>query len=418
MHHSRPRIATLLSGKRLHFIGAALRLSGIINAIVLSILAPKAFGADAYGIGVAVLAIPFAVQGLLEPAVNSIAISCAGSADGKSGVAALLRFIAIGAVLGFVALLVRLALTDSIGTASIRQQVAIPGIFLTFYLLNTLLTGLAYGKRMYATILCGYAFSGITFVGSVIGFSSFGTYGLYLSALVWQISLSIIYLTKLSIRQELFQIWREPSTGMWCMFRTQLMPAMASRVSLVSLNTLSVIWYAAISLPAETAAFKVTLALAGLVKFAVPVSPEILQSAMMSDEASDRRRVIVVLILSAVSAVVVTTGMFYVAEPVRVFLLDSTESSRALDWIIVAAPFLFLIGPISSVLFAMNQKIVLLASAVACVSIQFALSVLNFVPLGVAVGSISFVVVAMAMMLSRGSERSVNLLSKPVQQAK
>lgn len=404
----------MLSGRRLHFVGAALRLSGIVNAIVLSIVAPKAFGADAYGVGVAILAIPFAVQGLLEPAVNSIAISCAGSADGKSGIAALLRFIVIGAAMGWVALSVRLVLTDSFGAGRVFFQVAIPGLFLAFYLLNTLLTGLAYGQRIYTRILCGYAFSGVAFVGAVISFSSFGTVGLYLSTLVWQISLSIIYLTRHSIRHELIQVWHEPSTGMWSRFRTQLMPAMASRVSLVSLNTFSLIWYAAISLPAETAAFKVTLALAGLVKFAVPVSPEILQAAMMSDEASERRRVFVVLILSAVSAVVVTAGMFYVAEPIRVFLLGSTTSSRAIDWIIVAAPFLFLIGPISSVLFAMNQKIVLLTSAAACVSIQFALSVLNFVSLSVAVGSICFVAVALAMMLSRGSERSMNLLPNSV----
>lgn len=398
------------SARQLHLTGAIIRLSGITGVLASSIAAPYLLGATVYGFCSAAIAIPLSLQGLMEPGLNSIMIAHMRTRVGRAKIALTMRVMACLVVLGAVAIWFHLH--NFIANAQTPDffVFALLITFLILFLLNTLLTGLAYALNSHHAIILGYTIPGVVFLVSVCLLSRFDARGFFLATVAWQLTTTSLYFSNSRIRRSLALLARVQPAPMLTGFATEIVPAISSRIALVSLNTFSVVWLAAVSTPDATASFKVTLAMIGLLRFAIPISPEIIQSLLEQSEKNPHRSTFQAIWLACGLAFFASGVLAFFADSVRARLLNTLDEPEMLDYLFFAAPFLFCIAPLSSVLFAFRMKVTLAVSAMLCVVVQFLFSYLFGVAQGVIAGSIVFVVAALpGLICIRASDMPSNL---------
>lgn len=383
-------------------LGALIRGSGLLGMVVANLLAPLILGAEQYGISASLVAIPLAVQGLLEPAITALTIRWAGpaSSDWDSRMAAL-RTRSIGFVCaGIAALLLYTSYTLSgLPASEIWLLNGTTAVFLVAHIAHTHLMALAYAAEQHKALLWASCTGGLAYPASLVLLGDLGPRGFVLSLCVWQCVSIFSYLAFNGMRTQAIQLCRVASAEVRMEWKTEYLPAIAPRLTVVLLNSATVIAAAFVMSSEGVAGFKVTLTLIGLAKFLLPVSPEMLQVAL-SDSGKEREAESAMaskfLIAVFCAACVLSAGMYAIGDDVRSWLVGPLEGANAFDVMFLGMPFFFFISPLSAYLFAARSaKPLLVGFGVSTCCILLGLFT-GDLALAFTMGSIAYIVAALA----------------------
>jgi len=345
------------------------------------------------------------MQGLIEPTVTSMTIKFYGARHGRAHLAVMLRLLCTLCILGVVATTLQVATLDLRSRGMPRlETLLLISMSSVLFLVNTVLMGIGYARHQHRTIVRAYAVSGVLQTVLIIVLAPLGLVGFFLAMFAWQLTATAIYVGNRSIRRYAAVLLHAKQRNWMQTLKNDIAPAMSSRLTIVALTVLSVVWVAAISSPSETASYKITLTMTGLFKFLIPISPEMLQTYLggrhEGQSSNARNRVRLSLIVVFLLACVGSLAMYAVAGHVRMFLLGPTSSPPLVDALFVGAPFLFLINPLSSVLYSLGKRRLLMIGAALSIGVMTVAGALNLVPLGVSVGAFVYVVAVASPYLS------------------
>ncbi len=354
-------------------------------------------GAEFYGESLSLLAVPYIVQGILEPIIMAIQIRWLLLPDGAGRIAQLRRHL-IGA--GSVGILVSCAALVAMPTAATLSvlRLACTAGFLSLSILNAYLIGAVFALALHSHLWKSYSVYLLTFWVSLFLLKDQGTDGFLLSLCLSQLALLATLYASRTLRHYAASSGPVTAGTSKTLFKEYLL-ALSPRLAIIVLGPV-MLAFGAISMNAvNLAAYKLATTIANVIKLAIPISPETIQVSFNAcSERSYKRsrrfasRLFVALLLGAICL----SCIAYVCRHSLYLRLLGIMQPDSLRITFLGMPFFFLIQPLGSYLLALRRSRALVFSTGATILGASVVGGLFGVPAGFAAGSVGYVVAAVA----------------------
>lgn len=317
-----------------------LQAAAALALVAQNLLGPWWYGREAFGEATRALALPYLLQGLIEPIIVSLWI--ASTAGGEPGLALRRRLVFDTVlVLGAGVLAASALALESTGATAQSVAGAIAAV-ITFPLLlmSTLLIARVYTRKEFGALAWALLANALSFVMVLVIARPWSAAGFVIAIAVSHVILQVV------LKGHLIAIWREtwPLAAFSGRSETlaprpwaRYIAALAPKASLLWFNAGVLFVGSLLLVPSELAHLKVALVMAFAVLHVLPVSPYVLQahSASSEDALGLRRLGHGLLFLTIILAV--AAGVLWFALPwVERWLLGlPNERFRMLAW---AAP--------------------------------------------------------------------------------
>lgn len=384
--------------KRALFSGLVIRWCAGLT-VFTTFVAPRWIGTAEFGVAATVMAIPCLVQGFCEPVVMTLAIAQLGASDGRCKLARVRNDVTGAAVLGaMAAFLFALWYVPPDSTFNPAACGALAAAFLALATWNTWLIGLGYALKEHRVLMQTYVASGIAQPVMLWLLRGYGSGAFLLSLIVSQLAVLAVLWSSQNLRREFRSLLAAVPAGS----RSDYIAAVAPRISVLLLNTGTVLLAGILYSPARVAGFRLSIGVAGALNFLVPISPQILQSTLTSADASGRRSARIVLTISFAIMCGLCGGLFLWSDELLARLLQERSFSPMDGAIFLAMPFFLLIQPLSSYLYSTGRARITLWATLGCLT-AFAVGTIFLDPrLAFAGGAIVQIAVSLAL-LARGT---------------
>jgi len=383
--------------------GAMIQLAALLGIAAQNFLAPRLFGPKEYGLAIYLLAIPYFIQGLMEPVITSLTIKWQGT---ESHLSYLVRLWKDSALLGVVSVV---GIFTFVVSASgyqhwdkwITYSILTAGL-LILSIITTHLMAMAYAVQDYGSVLRGYLTSGFVLPSLLWILSVKGAEGLFLALLFNQVSVIAILLIFGKVAVSIKILLKKDVVPISNDWKNLYFPAVVPRLALVLLNTVTIFLAGLFMSLSEVASFKITLSLIAAGAYMIPVSPAILQSVLSekihAKRIDDQRSGLLLLGILFVFSSILAAGFFYWGDNIRLLILGiPPERTRRFDVMFIAMPFFLLIAPLSSYLFALGREHILIRAFIATFFGLLIGVIARDLPVGFILGAIGFIAVAVGL---------------------
>lgn len=390
-------------------IGASIQYGSFFAIAIQNFLVPRLYGPKEYGLAIYLLTIPYLIQGLMEPVVTSLTIKWLGD-DPKSDVqlsrvASLWRDCIYWGLIG--AIIALFFVIYEVGY-EYESSWAVFGLLILcltiLSVITTLILAIVYALKDYQNALKGTLIAGSLLPLMIWLFREAGAIGFLLVLCLNYITLSSGLLVSEDVRNSIKKIISHTPIKLPHKLTILYLPIMSSRLTLVFLNTGTVILAGMTMTFADVAAYKVTLSLIAAGTYLLPVSPAVFQSALMSSFSKNSKREhrdgILLLGTVFIGGCIMAIFLFLWGDSLRMILLGNPLSqAKRFDTMFFALPFFVMINPLSAYYTAMGREKLLLwaffMSFISAIS-GFLIQDLSF---GFILGTISFVIFAIGFHL-------------------
>jgi len=392
--HTARRASTLITEQ---LRGVVTRLLATVSVLSAAVGGPFVIGAVGYGEALSLLAVPYIVQGVLEPIIIAVQIRWLPAPGAAGRIQQLRRHLAVAGTVGILLSWALLAVMPCVATATLPRMAAIGGI-LALSIVNAYMIGAAYAVALHTQLWRSYSCYIATFWTSLLLLRDRGPDGFLLSVCTAQVAL----LTALGASRAV----REHATirGVGARsnardFLAEYSLALSPRLARIVLGPVTIALGAVSMTAASLAAYKVALTIANAVKLALPISPETIQASFSRSAGEGRshsrrsaRRLFAALF---VAAIFVSCVAYAFRDFVYQKLLGIPQP-ESLRIIFLAMPFMFLIEPIGSYLLATRRSSALALAVSTAVLCMIVVGVVHGIPFGFVAGSIGYVAAAAA----------------------
>jgi hypothetical protein len=389
--------------------GAFIRWCACLSAVLTTFLAPQWIGANEFGIAVAVLAIPYFVQGLCEPIVITLSISQLNSPAGYEGLAKVRNDLGLATISGAVASLVfAWQILPRTSPESPLACAVLAAVFFLVAMANTWLIGLAYAFNEHSTLMRAFAGAGIAQIALLWLLKSLGSAAFLLGLIAGQGAMFAVLWSCPVLRQgfqKLIRAKREPSV------RLDYLTILSLRASMLLLNTGTVILAGLLLAPTQVAAFRICIALAGAMNYLVPLNPQVLQARLTGSDAGTRRSAKWLLAGAFMASAALSTALYAGSNLWLPFLLPDQTAVELDGTIFLAMPCFLLIQPLSSYVFATDQAWILRWSTLGC-ALAFAAGAIGTGPgMAFAAGAVAHLAATVGLMGWTSLSRNLSVMT-------
>ena len=350
---------------RTGMFGLLIQVSGGLALAAQNFLAPLWYGREGFGLAVAILAVPYLLQGLAEPIVISLLIRVRGRPDGLRFSARMVRDLACWALAGstLTCIVVISRFSERLGSGA-GWVAGLAAFNLMAMCSTTLLMGLAYAEHRFRDVSYTCVAACVTLIGSQWMLRFLGPLGIVLSLLLVQ----LVHLGVLRAG------WRQlngiasartDTVGDLEDVIPQYAAALAQRLGPVVLNAGSVVVASTQLNVGDLADFKIAIAMTFGSLYAIPIAPFQLQAWLESSRSGlGRHSGKLIWSASALTAwaIALSVAMWLLVEPVQQRLLGS-HSGRSFRELAFAVPLLVWINLLGSMLMAYGRDRALVIGA-------------------------------------------------------
>lgn len=377
--------------------GALTRLFASATVLSVALGGFLVVGAVSYGEALSLLAVPYIVQGILEPIIVAIQIRWLLLPGGASHITQLRRHLAVAGAVGVVLSCVALAVMPTAASLSVLRLLCIAG-FLSLSILNAYLIGTAFALALHSHLWRSYSLYLATFWGSLCLLKDRGADGFLLSLCLSQFAiLAALWLSR-TVRHYAASGSIITDGAPQGLFREYLL-ALSPRLATIILGPVTLAFGAMSMSAASLAAYKLAVTIANVIRLAIPISPETIQASFNVSPGERHQRshrfalwMFAVLLLGAIFL----SCIAYAFRHSIYLLLLGIRQPDSLRITFIGMPFLFLVQPIGSYLIARRRSRALILSTIATILGVAAVGSLCGVPAGFAAGSIGYVIAAVA----------------------
>jgi len=387
------------------------RLLASFSVLSVSVGGPLLIGAVGYGEALSLLAVPYIVQGVLEPIIIAVQIRWLPAPGGAARIRQLRWHVAVAGTVGILLSWALLAVMPCVATATLPRMAVIGGI-LALSIVNAYMIGAAYAVALHSHLWRSCSCYILTFWTSLFLLKDRGPDGLLLSMCTAQAAQLVALSASRAVREHA-TIRGAGARSNARDFLAEYSLALSPRLARIVLGPVTVAFGAVTMTAASLAAYKVALTVANATKLALPISPETIQasfSASPGEGPRHSRRSARCLFAALFLAAILVSCVAYVFRDLVYQKLLGIPHPESLQIIFIAMPFIFLIEPIGSYLLAVRRSGALALAVSAAVVCMIVAGVVYGIPAGFVAGSIGYVAAAVAAHSLAGQRGRVRAL--------
>lgn len=366
-----------------------LQAAGALALVAQNVLGPWWYGREAFGEATRALALPYLLQGLIEPIMISLWVTSTAAAAAGAALRRRVLFDAMLVLAGGCGAACTLAIAVNGSRIHGIASFIAAAIVYPLLILTTALIACLYARKDFNSLAVVLTVNALSFVVALMLARPWSAAGFVMAIAASHLSVQLV------LRKDVIVIWRDVRDLAALRGRTETMEArpwgryvaaLAPKASLLWFNA-GVLFVASLLLvPSELAHLKIAIVIAFAVLHALPVTPYVLQAHSVSAvHHRARQRLGHSLRLLAVLSFGIAGFLWLVMPSVQEWLLgESTERFRAMAW---AAPAIAMTALLGGVLIVFAELRALVMGALAGIVVSLAaLAFINDIAIAMLLG--------------------------------